>query len=406
MRRFLLPYLVVACFVLLILLLPSGNSVTYGDIGSDCTSNSQCPQNSYCYLEGGNNTCVCNHPYTPAPNLQECLARVGTDCACDSSAKQCTNCVLNAFCNLEGHKDTCACEKGFTPSPERDMCLAGIGTECSRADCIPNASCGGTSVNPTCVCDGDWVPSETGDRCLSKVGVDCAHDGDCIENAVCSQGTCSCSTNFTSTADKGKCLSRIGNSCQNNDMCIEDAYCNTEFDNYTCKCNEGLKANSAGDKCYSKYRLGEPCGEISECGFWEVCAGGVCKCDSDHVATGNSTCRARLGKSCENNEECYNKYAYCYNNTCKCLDGYDEKSGSCKGRYNYFCTSNEDCGGTASTCKKESGGLVCACKSSYRYDEAKGSCISGSCGLDMFSAAVRALTVVYLTTFVKSLAGM
>jgi hypothetical protein len=263
-----------------------------------CSTNSECPQDSYC------NGVVCK----PAcMNNKEC----GSKESCFSG--QCLNlcdlpqaCGMNAECTTRNHEKSCTCPAGFTGSPDTECVRIPIACS-SNADCSNGKSCTDTMCLPTCQQDQECALNE---KCINNnCMLTCRVDNDCFLGHICLRNKCvfGCHSDEDCSGSESCFDNRCRNPCEEN-PCGPNALCSVINQRASCTCAPGMVPSpSAKVACIRSPAL--PCSENRDCVEGSACFNDFCRpvCANDAGCLNNERCdRGACKPLCRKDDDCRN----------------------------------------------------------------------------------------------------
>nr|KAG5702622.1 hypothetical protein BaRGS_028008 [Batillaria attramentaria] len=271
--------------------------------GQPCSMTGQCVENAECSTPSGG-VCECGDGFYEEQGTCFQKKQAGQPCTAVGQ------CVDNANCALA--KATCECQLGFFPY-----------------QCVPHAECT-SSAGGLCQCeDGYYVKDGS---CAERITVQryCAEEGQCVDNAECSERTGTCECNEGYYHENGRCKERVpaansaagvpaGDPCITVGQCVVHAECSDPTGgqpctglgqcvlNAECTTNDGGLCDCAlgyfnyGGTCREVLPAGDPCTGFGQCVTNAECStdtGGTCDCNAlfyEH----NGTCNPKGNVSLE-----------------------------------------------------------------------------------------------------------
>ena len=381
-----------------------------GDVGTACTADCQCVENTECAGEEGSKTCrkVNGQACTDSGQCSSAL--------CDASGL-CSTPATGSKCMLTGNPSgtVCAgacCATVCDTGTEPDICGTGCATggatcyktvgsqggqegKCCNDGCVREVERlpSGDACAVTCQCTGGLICTgpEANKKCKKEVGGPCTLWSECA-SGVCVQGTPG--GDYTCGTCEGKDLTyacksetATGRCCLN--QCIAPLGLDEDCTDH-CECDEGLRCE--GNKC--KKEDGEACTT------WSQCSSGVCVMGT---AGGAYVCGGCAGKDTSFNCTADGVTGWCCAGACTAPVGQDgacaqncncgeafgctdtDAGKKCKLKEGRSCTQSDDCSQKLCSLDGVCNGALVSPNQCFVDDPTKGTvCQNKCCGLPSF----------------------
>ncbi|MEL6339931.1 MAG: MopE-related protein [Myxococcota bacterium] len=352
-----------------------GNGNCRGDLGSSCSSNSECGLgfcvDGVCCESACETGCfACLGALTGASDGQcRALASAGPD------VNPTNACAGNSGCGAGGTGCSCVAGTGECRRAQGSVCTSG--SQCQNGRCFDGFCCDQECDEACEACSAALSTSTSNGVCaeLAAFGPDTSPTTTCGGSTGCSGSDCVCQPGT------GNCLDRAGSCSVNTDcpsgICVEGQCCDRACDGLCESCVSTLTGVESGT-C-APIANGPDTQPSALCSGNDGCSGNACTCVG-------GTCSGALGSSCSNGSDCHSNQ--CVDGVCcetACEGTCQACSSSLTGESNGLCrniSSNVDdtepsdlCVGT-NTCRAGTG--ECR-RDTGQSCSANSECLTGFC---------------------------